>query len=208
MRIALRLVMGCVLAVTTLAPPAAAQQPAKTAPLPATEPVEQALSGPAPVSAPPVVMPGPELIVMLVRLSVLTLNDAVHTGNYTVLRDVGAPAFREANSAAGLAQAFAPLAKSQVDLSAVAMIAPQLSEPPALDPANRMLRLKGTFPGEPVRIDFDLTYQAVNGVWRLFGLSVNPAMAAAATATASGGLAPPAPRAPADSAKKQTARKP
>jgi hypothetical protein len=160
-----RLTIGVLLAATAFAPMAAAQQPTKAAPT-AT-----------PASQPPVVMPGPELIVMLVRMSVLTLNDAVHTGNYTVLRDVGAPAFRDANSAAGLAQAFTPLANSHVDLSAVAMIAPQLSEPPALDQTNRMLRLKGTFPGEPVRIDFDLTYQAVNGVWQLFGLSVNPAMA-------------------------------
>ena len=37
-----------------------------------------------------------------------------------------------------------------------------------------MLHLKGYFPGQPVQIDFEMLYQAVDGHWRLFGLSVQP----------------------------------
>ncbi len=37
-----------------------------------------------------------------------------------------------------------------------------------------MLHLKGYFPGQPVQIDFEMLYQAVDGRWRLFGLSVQP----------------------------------
>jgi hypothetical protein len=64
-------------------------------------------------------------------------------------------------------------------LTAIAIIVPQLAEPPILDQQNKMLRIKGFFPGQPVRVDFDVIYQAVEGRWRLFGLSVQPTNVAA-----------------------------
>jgi len=69
-------------------------------------------------------MPDDDKIVLLVRTTLLTLNDALRTGNYTVLRDRGAPAFRDANSAARLGQIFASLATSGVDLSVVSVMPP------------------------------------------------------------------------------------
>ena len=148
---------------------------------------------PAPAPAQPpagsqVVMPDAEKIVLLLRSSLLTLNDALQTGNFTVLRDMGAPGFRDANTAARLSQSFSDLVSKNVDLSAVSIIAPQLAEPPALDQAKGMLHLKGYFPGQPVQINFEMLYQAVDGRWRLFGLSVQPgppAPAAKATDPAS-----------------------
>jgi hypothetical protein len=140
-------------------------------------------------------MPGAEKIVLLLRSTLNTLNDALQTGNYTVLRDMGAPGFREANSAARLSQLFATIGAQGLDLSAVSIIAPQLSEAPTLDQAKGMLHLKGYFPGTPVQINFEMLYQAVGGRWRLFGLSVQP-----------GPPTPPAPSASApasDAAKKK-----
>ena len=104
----------------------------------------------------------------------------------TVLRDRGAPDFREANSAARLSQAFTDLASRGVDLSAVSVITPQLTEAPSLDQQKGMLHLKGYFPGQPVQIDFDMLYQTVGGRWRLFGLSVQPASSAALPQSVSG----------------------
>ena len=120
------------------------------------------------------VMPDAEKIVLLLRVALITLNDALQTGNFTVLRDMGAPGFRDANTAARLSQSFSDLASKGVDLSSVSIIAPQLTEPPGLDQAKGMLRLKGYFPGQPVQINFEMLYQAVDGRWRLFGLSVQP----------------------------------
>jgi hypothetical protein len=133
-------------------------------------------------------MPDAEKIVLLVRNSLITLNDALQTGNFTVLRDMGAPGFREVNSAARLSQIFAGLVAKKVDLSAVAVIAPQLGQGPRLDQEKGMLHLKGYFPGDPVQINFELLYQAVNGHWRLFGISVQPgaAQSSAPRAEASG----------------------
>jgi hypothetical protein len=131
----------------------------------------------APPPSPQVVMPDAEKIVLLLRTTLITLSDAIQTGNFTVLRDMGAPDFRDANTAARLSQSFSDLASKGVDLSSVSIIAPQLSEPPGLDQSKGMLHLKGYFPGQPVQINFEMLYQAVDGHWRLFGLSVQPAAA-------------------------------
>jgi len=131
-------------------------------------------------AAPQVVMPDAEKIVLLLRTTLLTLNDAMQTGNFTVLRDMGAPGFRDANTAARLAQSFADLGSKGIDLSPTSVIAPQLTEPPGLDQTKGMLRLKGYFPSQPVQINFEMLFQAVDGRWRLFGLSVQPGPAVAA----------------------------
>jgi hypothetical protein len=161
------------------------------------------LLGSAPIAAraqqapakPEVVLPDANKIVLLIRTAILTLNDAVQTGNFTVLRDKAAPAFQARNTAAQLGAIFQNLAGQGVDLSAVSIITPQLTQDPAID-ANARLRLKGYFPGDPVRIDFDLLFESVGGRWRLFGVSVTPT-----TAGASG--APAAAPAPKPDAKKQ-----
>jgi hypothetical protein len=151
----------------------------KPAPKPAAQP-------PAQPSQPQVVMPDAEKIVLLLRNTLITLNDAIQTGNFTVLRDMGAPGFRDANSAGRLSQAFSDLASKGVDLSAVTVIAPQLTEPPTLDQQKGMLHLKGYFSGQPVQINFEVLYQVVSGRWRLFGLSVQPANSTAQPQGATG----------------------
>jgi hypothetical protein len=119
-------------------------------------------------------MPDAEKIVVLIRTALLTLNDALQTGNFTVLRDVGAPGFREANSAARLSQIFSNLMSQGVDLSAAATIAPQLAEAPVIDPKTNILRIKGWFPSQPLQVNFTLWFQPTAGRWRLFGISLNP----------------------------------
>jgi len=135
-----------------------------------------------PAPSPQVAVPDAERIVLLLRATLLTLNDAVQSGNFTVLRDVAAPSFRDANSAARLGASFNDLSQRGIDLSPVAILAPQLTDAPAIDPQTGMLRIKGTFPGQPVRINFDVIYQPVAGRWRLFGLSVQPVAAASEAA--------------------------
>lgn len=123
-------------------------------------------------------MPDAEKIVLLVRNTLITLNDALQTGNFTVLRDRAAPGFRDANSAAKLGQAFSDLASRGIDLSPVSVATPQLTENPTLDQKQGMLRLKGYFSLHPTPVAFEMLYQSVDGRWRLFGLSVQPASAA------------------------------
>jgi hypothetical protein len=129
---------------------------------------------PAPVEA---ALPDAEQIVVLLRTTILTLNDALWTGNFTVLRDVSAPGFREANSAAKLGVIFGDLMKRRVDLSAAATLVLQLSAAPGVDPRTGLLRIKGFFPGQQQRIDFEMLFQPVGGRWRVFGMSVQPGAA-------------------------------
>jgi len=152
-----------------------AKTTAKPKAKPKTDTKAQAPAQPPPQAVPPqVVMPDAEKIVVMVRTTLITLNDAIQTGNFTVLRDIGAPGFREANSAARLSQIFSDLTSRGIDLSAVATMVPQLAEDPSINPSTNMLRLKGTFPGNPVQIDFELLFQPVAGRWRLFGITVQP----------------------------------
>jgi hypothetical protein len=106
----------------------------------------------------------------LIRSTLLTLNDANRSGNYTVLRDLAAPGFRDKNSPADLARIFTDLRERHFDLFSAALIAPELSAPPHEEAG--LLRLTGTFPTRPLQIRFDLLFQKIENQWRLFGISV------------------------------------
>ena len=112
-----------------------------------------------------------EQVLYLIRSTLLTLNDANRSGNYSVLRDLAAPDFQAKNTAADLAQIFSDLRRRNFDLYSAALLAPQLTAAPALDPEGK-LRLTGFFPTRPLQISFDLLYQTVGGQWRLFGISI------------------------------------
>ncbi len=119
-------------------------------------------------------------LLILIRTSLIALDHANKTGNYTVLRDIAAPAFHNMNSAARLAAIFSRV--RAVDLSAVAAATPELERPPAVDATGR-LRLVGHFATGPARVRFHLVFQAVAGRWRLYGLSVSPRRARVSAAS-------------------------
>jgi len=107
----------------------------------------------------------------LIRSTLLTLNDANRSGNYTVLRDLAAPDFQAKNTAADLSQSFSDLRRRHFDLYSAAIEPPQLTTLPALDDKG-MLHLAGFFPSRPLQIKFDLIFQNVSGQWRQFSISV------------------------------------
>ncbi|MET4765178.1 hypothetical protein ABH975_000120 [Bradyrhizobium ottawaense] len=112
-----------------------------------------------------------EQALYLIRSTLLTLNDANRTGNYTVLRDLAAPDFQARNTAADLALNFLDLRRRNFDLYGAALLAPQFSDAPALDQRG-MLRLAGYIPTRPQQIQFDLTFQTVAGQWRLIAIAI------------------------------------
>jgi hypothetical protein len=59
-----------------------------------------------------------EQALYLIRSTLLTLNDANRSGNYTVLRDLAAPDFQARNTAADLSQIFSDLRRRNFDLTA------------------------------------------------------------------------------------------
>ncbi len=144
-----------------------------SAPAPATErkPARPAPPRSAAPSAAAALPASIEQMLYLIRSTLLTLNDANHSGNYSVLRDLAAPDFQARNSAADLALSFTDLRRRNFDLFAVALLAPRLTATPALD-AKGMLHLAGLFPTRPLQIGFDLTFETVGGTWRLFAISI------------------------------------
>jgi hypothetical protein len=135
---------------------------------------------------------GVEQAFYLIRSTLLSLNDANRSGNYSVLRDLAAPDFQAKNSPADLAESFSDLRRRKFDLFAAALAAPQLTAAPALD-GKGMLRLTGHFPTRPLQIDFDLLFQNVGGQWRQFGISVATPVAAAVQARPAAQAKAPAP---------------
>ena len=135
-------------------------------------------------------------VLMLVRSALLALDHANKTGNYTVLREIGAPGF-QINTAARLGEIFTKLRNDKIDLSGVAVIDPQLSLLPQIE-TNGMMRMAGFFPSVPQQVNFELLYAPVDQQWRLFGISVSVGQ--------SGPVAPepPAPVKPAPSAEKKS----
>ena len=165
--IATLLLAGSALAVVapTLAGDWTTNVAAKPKPAPTTPP---AAKPPATPAAAPML---PQTL-YLVRSTLLALNDANRTGNYTVLRDLSAPSVRERTSAADLATVFAALRRSNLDLAVAVLAEPQLDGPPMLDAAKR-LHLKGEYATEPSRIVFELAFEAVNGHWLLSDISIS-----------------------------------
>ena len=145
-------------------------------------------------------------VLILVRSTLIALDQANKSGNYTVLRDIGAPGF-QANTAARLGEIFAGLRRDNLDLAGVAALDPQLTVLPEID-ASGMMRMTGFFPSAPAQINFELVYAPVNGQWRLFGISVGLGQTAPVAPAPPAPAAAPGPAIAAPAAAKPPARSP
>jgi hypothetical protein len=115
-------------------------------------------------------------VLILIRSTLIALDHANKTGNYTVLRDLGSPAF-QSNTAARLAEVFAPQRKENIDLSGVVVLEPQLTLLPQIE-ANGMMHMAGFFPSVPTQVNFEMAFAPVDRQWRLFGVSISFGQAA------------------------------
>jgi hypothetical protein len=132
-------------------------------------------------------------VLILVRGTMLALDQANKTGNYTVFRDLGGPSLQK-STAAQIGDGFAWQRKGNLDLSGVAVLEPQLTLLPQIH-QNGMMELAGFFPSVPTQIKFELFYEPVNGQWRLSGISMSLGSSAPVAP------APPAPTKPAPKGK-------
>jgi hypothetical protein len=164
------LAMATVL-LTGLTPLSAQQGPSKPAPQP---PQAGAPTGPGAAlatTAPALTLPDSYKLNMMIRTAIIALNQANQTGNYTVLRDLGAASFRASNDASRLAEIFADLRRRKIDLSPILFFMPKLVQQPQINERG-LIRLAGYFETAPERINFDVYYVFEAGEWRLFGIGV------------------------------------
>jgi len=109
---------------------------------------------------------------LLIKNALISVNQGNLTGNYTVLRDLASPGFRERNSASDLGTIFANLRQSKIDLSPIVLLDPVITQSNFSKEQNQ-LRLAGYFPSEPMQIKFDLIFQMANpGGWMIHGVSI------------------------------------
>jgi hypothetical protein len=109
---------------------------------------------------------------ILIRTTLVALQQANQTGNYSVLYALSAPGFQEMNSPERLVQVFKNLRAKNFDLSGVVVLEPQLTVLPEMY-SNGVMRMAGFFPSVPMQLYFDLQFKAVEGRWRLLAIAVD-----------------------------------
>src|SRR5437764_855062 len=84
-------------------------------------------------------------VTIMIKSALLALHQANITGNYSVLRDLGTPVFRERFDQAALTAAFSNLRGRKVDLSPALVLSPNLTKNLEFN-QNGELVLVGDFP--------------------------------------------------------------
>lgn len=140
-----------------------------------TAPRAAPTAGQPPVSAVPI--PNELELAKLIWSTMAAVDHANQAGNYSVLRDLAAPGFQSVNDPAALAQIFASLRATRIDLSNTLLLAPTYRAVPAIIQPG-IIRVQGYFGLRPTAINFDLYYQWIGGKWRLFGVSISPTVIA------------------------------
>jgi hypothetical protein len=111
----------------------------------------------------PAQLSGPE-ISALIRGTLISIDNANLTGNYTVLRDLGSSTFKTKNTASLLSDTFRPIREKGISLSATILHDPRLIQKPELS-STGLLKVKGAFLTQPENVTFDLAFQYETGFW-------------------------------------------
>ena len=122
-------------------------------------------------------MPSETELAKLLWSTMIAVDTANLSGNYSVLRDNAASGFQAANNPARLAEIFAPLRAQQLDLANTLLVAPSYTAAPRMVQAG-MIEVQGVFPIRPTPVRFAALYQWEQGRWKLFGIDVGPLQAA------------------------------
>ena len=107
----------------------------------------------------------------LVKATLLTFNDANVTGNYEVFHAKLSKPFREQFSVERLARRFQEFNKKHIDFDVITALKPGYDAAPKVDDEGRLL-VKGHFPTEPLRVNFDLAFVPSDGEWKLISINV------------------------------------
>ena len=126
---------------------------------------------------------------ILTKSTIMAVHQANQTGNYSVLRDLGTPSFRERFDQARLTAVFGELRGMQADLSLILPMTPSLTQEPELTAANR-LHLMGSFSTQLLQISYDLLFVWTGNRWRIEGLAIDTIAVKAVSGAQS--LSPPA----------------
>ncbi len=116
-------------------------------------------------------VPSERALEVLVKTSLLTFNDANVTGNYTVLHQKLSKPFRQEFPPERLQEAFKEFREKNIDIELVAALKPAYEPAPSIDSEGKLV-VKGYFPTEPIRVNFNLAFIPSDGEWKLIRLNV------------------------------------
>jgi hypothetical protein len=109
---------------------------------------------------------------ILIKTSLLTLNDAIVSGNYTVLHTKLARPFREQFDPDRLKQAFKRFAEQKIDMAAISAAPPVATDDAQIDDRGALL-LRGRFDVGRSRVVYELDFLPSEGEWKPISLHVN-----------------------------------
>jgi len=116
-------------------------------------------------------VPSDRALEALVKSSLLSLNDANVTGNYSVLHAKLSKPFREQFPPEKLKETFREFSQSNADFDVIAAMKPAYAPPPVVDGDGKLV-VKGGFPPEPSRLLFELEFIPSDGEWKLIRIHV------------------------------------
>ena len=119
-----------------------------------------------------ITMPSDEDQQVLIRISLLTFNDANLTGNYTVLQERSSKPFRDQLSADQLKGSFKEFVDKQIDLTDIAIKPAKPSQESKIDD-DGILLLAGTIAmTASSTVTYTLKFIQSEGRWKIIGLNV------------------------------------
>ncbi|HTB37011.1 MAG TPA: hypothetical protein VK777_08000 [Reyranella sp.] len=116
-------------------------------------------------------VPSERAVEVLVKTSLLSFNDANITGNYSVLHDKLSKPFRQEYPPEKLKEAFKEFNEKNIDIELIAALKPTYEPLPSIDSEGKLV-VKGYFPTEPIRVNFNLAFIPSDGEWKLIRLNV------------------------------------
>jgi len=117
-------------------------------------------------------LPNAQYQEILIKTSLLTLNDANITGNYAVLHAKLAKPFRDQFTPDQLKQAFKTFADQKVDWGLIATKPPIPTSEAKID-SRGALQLRGYFDTKPSRLSYELDFVPSEGELKPLKLNVN-----------------------------------
>ncbi len=107
----------------------------------------------------------------LVKSTLLSFNDANLTGNYSVFHAKLSKPFRQQYTVEKLKETFKEFNAKSIDIDIVAAMKPTYGPAPAVNGDGKLI-VKGFFPTDPTRVNFELGFIPSDGEWKLLSLNV------------------------------------
>lgn len=108
----------------------------------------------------------------LVLDSLMAFNQALRAKNFDSFYAQIAKLWQAQTTSAKLKEIFQPFLAQDADISPIAKLEPVFDSKPAIN-EDSFLAIKGSYPTQPSKVFFDLTYVYEEQNWKLIGINVN-----------------------------------